>query len=51
MKETQILLTGASGAIGEEVIELLVKNPHAQLTVFDIQSKRLRQLAKDFLAG
>lgn len=44
MKAKHILITGASGTIGQEIIHQLVSNEDIKISVFDILSKKIRQL-------
>ncbi len=39
-----ILLTGASGTVGQELLKCLVGNPEFRITVFDIDSRRAGRL-------
>lgn len=41
---TNILLTGASGAVGQELLKFLVKIPEFRITVFDIDNRRNRRV-------
>jgi nucleoside-diphosphate-sugar epimerase len=41
---TNILLTGASGTVGQELLKCLVANPEFRITVFDIDSRRAGKL-------
>lgn len=44
MAITNILLTGASGTVGQELLKCLVGNPEFRITVFDIDSRRAGKL-------
>ena len=44
MSITNILLTGASGTVGQELLKCLVANPEFRITVFDIDSRRAGRL-------
>ncbi len=48
MKTKQILLTGASGTIGSEVLRQLYSRTDIQLTIFDIKSKKSEKLFRKF---
>ncbi len=49
MNQTNILLTGASGTVGSEVLKILCKDLTAyNVTVFDIKSKKSQQIFSPF---
>ena len=43
-----VLLTGASGTIGTEIMSQLVRSEHIRLTVFDIKNARTKKLFSKF---
>lgn len=44
METTNVLLTGASGTVGKELLKLLVAIPEFRITVFDIDNRRTRRV-------
>lgn len=48
METKQILLTGASGTVGSEILNILCKQPKYSITVFDIYNKKTKRLLKNY---
>lgn len=48
MKKTNVLLTGASGNVGREIVKILTANSSVNLTLFDRNTRKVRQLLKSF---
>lgn len=50
MAITNILLTGASGTVGQELLKCLVGIPEFRIIVFDIDNKKTRQIYSSYLS-
>jgi len=48
MKKTNVLLTGASGNVGREIVKILSKDNDVNLTLFDQDSRNVRRVLKSF---
>ncbi len=51
MKTKQILLTGGSGTVGGEILNILCKRSEYSITVFDIYNKKTKSLLKKYGAN
>ena len=48
MKKINVLLTGASGNVGREIVKILSKDNDVNLTLFDQDSRNVRRVLKSF---
>lgn len=47
-KKLKVLLTGASGTVGSEVMKFLTQHEDVELTVFDVKSKKSKKIFKPY---